>query len=175
MRGGVISAGYFKLPDDSAETFDSDGWVHSGDLGAIDQDGFLSIVGRKKEIIINAAGKNMSPISIEAKVRAAGPLIAHCVVIGDGRPYNVALIVPDAEQLQALGPEAIRQGEVERIVGAAVELANTRMSRVEQIKRFTVLDEEWAPGGEILTPTSKVKRHVVAALYAGEIEDLYAG
>ncbi len=171
VRGPAVMSGYWRRPAETREALDAEGWLATGDVGKLDGDGYLTIAGRKKEIIINAAGKNMSPMSIEAKVRAASPLIAHCVAIGDARPFNVALIVLDAEYL---GQAPDRQREVEREVSEAVDAANARMSRVEQIKRFKIVADEWAPGGDLLTPTSKVKRNLALQRYASEIEDLYA-
>jgi long-subunit acyl-CoA synthetase (AMP-forming) len=173
VRGPVVMKGYRNMPEKTAEALTEDGWLLSGDVGAFDEDGYLRIVDRKKELIINAAGKNMSPANIEAKLKAASPLIAQVVAIGDRRPYNVALIVLDHETLAARGagaedPETI--AEIER----AVADANERLARVEQIKRFHVLDGEWAPGGDELTPTLKLKRKPIGEKYAAEIEALYA-
>jgi long-subunit acyl-CoA synthetase (AMP-forming) len=150
-----------------------DGWLLSGDVGEFDEEGYLRIVDRKKELIINAAGKNMSPANIEAKLKAASPLIGQAVAIGDARPYNVALIVPDPEALAARGAEADDPVIVGEIAGA-VEAANQRLSRVEQIKYHAVLDGEWAPGGDELTPTMKLKRRPIERKYAERIEALYA-
>jgi long-subunit acyl-CoA synthetase (AMP-forming) len=173
VRGPVVMKGYRNMSEKTAEALTEDGWLLSGDVGEFDEDGYLRIVDRKKELIINAAGKNMSPASIEAKLKAASPLIAQVVAIGDRRPYNVALIVLDHETLAARGaaaddPEIL--AEIER----AVADGNERLARVEQIKRFHVLDGEWAPGGEELTPTLKLKRRPIGEKYAAEIEALYA-
>jgi len=161
------------MPERTAEAFTEDGWLLSGDIGEFDEQGYLRIVDRKKELIINAAGKNMSPAGIEAKLKAASPLIAQAVAIGDRRPYNVALITLDLEYLAARGAPADDPAiavEVEQ----AVEAANQRLSRVEQIKRFRVLEGEWAPGGEELTPTMKLRRRPIERTYEAEIEALYA-
>jgi long-subunit acyl-CoA synthetase (AMP-forming) len=184
VRGNLIMAGYRNLPDKTAETIDGEGWLATGDIGEIDEDGFLKIVDRKKELIINAAGKNMSPASIEAHLKAASPLIGQAVAIGDARPYNVALIVLDPEYAPAWaaqqGIEADGIGalaENERVIAAvdeAVQAANAKMSRVEQIKKFKLLPEEWLPGGDELTPTMKLKRRPIADKYESEIEALYA-
>jgi long-chain acyl-CoA synthetase len=136
----------------------------------MDDDGFVTIVDRKKELIINAAGKNMSPANIEAALKAAGPLIGQACVIGDRRPYNVALLTLDPESgLDPRNPEVIDR------VQAEVDAANERLSRVEQIKRFALLEEEWLPGGDELTPTMKLKRKPIAAKHAARIEALYEG
>jgi len=173
VKGGVVMAGYRNLPDKTAETFTEDGWLRTGDIGEFDEDGYLKIVDRKKELIINAAGKNMSPANIEAKLKAASTLIAQAVAIGDNRPYNVALIVLDAESLAARGAAAGDPAVAEEIA-KAVEEANARLSRVEQIKRYKVLDGEWVPGSEELTPTMKLKRRPIERKYEDEIEALYA-
>jgi long-subunit acyl-CoA synthetase (AMP-forming) len=165
--------GYRNMPERTAEAFTEDRWLLSGDIGEFDEEGYLKIVDRKKELIINAAGKNMSPANIEAKLKTASPLIAQAVAIGDRRPYNVALIALDPEVLAARGATAndpAITAEIER----AVAEANERLSRVEQIKRYKVLREEWVPGGDELTPTMKLKRTPIAEKYAAEIEGLYA-
>ena len=169
VRGPIVMRGYRNQPEKTAEAIDSDGWFRTGDVGVIDGDGYVKIVDRKKELIINAAGKNMSPANIEAKLKAASQLIGQAVTIGDRRPYNVALIVLDPD-----GKAAFGDGDVQAEVAAAVERANEQLSRVEQIKRFTVLDEEWQPGGDELTPTMKLKRKPIAEKYAEEIEALYS-
>jgi long-subunit acyl-CoA synthetase (AMP-forming) len=138
-------------------------------VGEFDGDGYLRIVDRKKELIINAAGKNMSPANIESKIKAADGLIAQAVAIGDRRPYNVALIALDPEVKATL----VDEDEAERRVAAAVEKANSQLSRVEQIKKYKVLPGEWQPGGDELTPTMKLKRKPIAEKYAREIEKLY--
>jgi long-chain acyl-CoA synthetase len=185
VRGETIMAGYRNQPQKTAETIDGEGWLHSGDIGAFDEAGFLKIIDRKKELIINAAGKNMSPANIEAQLKQGSPMIGQAIAIGDRRPYNVALIVldPDASQAfaQRLGlpdasPEALAADPaVLREVTAGVERANSHLSRVEQIKRFTVLPCDWPPAGDELTPTMKLKRKPIAAKYAEEIEALYSG
>jgi long-chain acyl-CoA synthetase len=184
VRGASVMPGYRNLPDKNAETIDAEGWLASGDIGELDEDGYLRIIDRKKELIINAAGKNMSPANIEAKLKAASPLVGQCIAIGDGRPYNVALIVLDPDfapsWAAANGLEGValdRLAEDERAVAAVeegVEEANSKLSRVEQIKRFKVLAAEWLPGGEELTPTMKLKRRPIVEKYEAEIEALYA-
>jgi long-subunit acyl-CoA synthetase (AMP-forming) len=169
LRGDMLMRGYRNRPDKTSEAIDTDGWLHTGDVGVLDEDGHLRIVGRKKELIINAAGKNMSPANIESTIKAASGLIGQACVIGDARPYNVALLTPDAEASAGLTPEALHAE-----IGAAVERANERLSRVEQVKRFRLLDQDWLPGGVELTPTMKLKRRAIAKRYADEIERLYA-
>jgi long-subunit acyl-CoA synthetase (AMP-forming) len=184
VHGDLVMAGYRNDPAKTAEAIDDDGWLHTGDIATIDDDGYMTIIDRKKELIINAAGKNMSPANIEQRLKAAHPLIGQAVVIGDRRPYNVALLVLDpdacaafaAEQgLEDGSPAALAAHEAVRAAMArAVEEANGHLSRVEQIKRFTLLPEEWLPGGDELTPTMKLKRRPIAEKYAAEIEALYA-
>jgi long-chain acyl-CoA synthetase len=174
IRGPVITKGYRNQPDKTREAIDDEGWLHTGDVGEFDDDGYLKIVDRKKELIINAAGKNMSPANIEAKVKAASPLIGQAIAIGDGKPYNVALITLDPD----VAPGFIEQnGEdaVEAEVQRGVDAANEQLARVEQIKKFKLLDTEWEPGGDELTPTMKLKRKPIHEKYADEIEALYAG
>ena len=173
VRGPQVMKGYRNLPEKTAEALGEDGWLRTGDVGEFDEAGYLRIVDRKKELIINAAGKNMSPANIEAKLKAATPLIAHAVAIGDNRPYNVALLALDPETLAARGLSPGDAG-VEEEIGRAVEAANARLSRVEQIKRYEILAGEWSPGGEELTPTMKLKRRPIERKYEAEIEKLYA-
>ncbi len=183
VRGPIRMAGYRNQPEKTAETIDADGWLHTGDIGDIDEDGFLSIVDRKKELIINAAGKNMSPANIEQQLKQSSSLIGQAIAIGDRRPYNVALIVldPDGSQTFAAAhglsdpaPEAMAaEPAVRAEVTAGVERANQRLSRVEQIKRFAILPVDWAPAGDELTPTMKLKRKPIAEKYAAEIDALY--
>jgi len=173
VRGPQVMAGYRNMPEKTAEALTEDGWLLTGDIGEFDEAGYLRIVDRKKELIINAAGKNMSPANIEAKLKAASTLIAQAVAIGDNRPYNVALIALDPETLAARGASAEDPAVAEEIA-KAVETANARLSRVEQIKRYEVLSREWLPGGEELTPTMKLKRRPIERKYEAEIEALYA-
>jgi long-subunit acyl-CoA synthetase (AMP-forming) len=173
VRGPIVMKGYRNMPERTAETFDADGWLASGDIGEFDEAGYLKIVDRKKELIIGAGGKNMSPAAIEAKLKSASPLIAQAVAIGDRRPYNVALLTLDLEYLGARGAEP-DDPEIQAEVEQAVAAANERMSRIEQIKRFKVIPGEWAPGGEELTPTMKLRRRPIERRYEAEIESLYA-
>ncbi len=184
-RGQFLMTGYRNQPDRTAEAIDADGWLHTGDIGTIDGDGFLTIVDRKKEIIINAAGKNMSPANIEAALKSGSPLIGQAVCIGDRRPYNTALIVLDADfapqwaQQNDLGDRSLAQLASEpamvAAVQAGVDAANARLARVEQIKKFTIVPGDWQPGGDELTPTIKLKRRPIAEKYAESIEAMYAG
>ncbi len=173
MRGPMVMPGYRNQPEKTREAIDDEGWLHTGDVGEFDEDGYLKIVDRKKELIINAAGKNLSPANIEARVKASSPLIGQVVAIGDGRPYNVGLITLDPD----VGPGFIEQNGAEAVqaeVQRGVDAANEQLARVEQIKKFTILDEEWQPGGDELTPTMKLKRKPILEKYATQVEALYA-
>jgi long-chain acyl-CoA synthetase len=182
-RGPFMMSGYRNLPEQTAEALDADGWLHTGDIAEIDADGFVTIVDRKKELIINAAGKNMSPANIEAEIKTGSPLIGTAICIGDMRPYNTALVVLDADFAPAwaaqheLGDRTLEQLASEPAVIAAVQLgidrANSHLARVEQIKKFTVVRGDWLPGGEEVTPTMKLKRKPIAAKYAEAIDAMY--
>jgi len=184
VRGDSVMVGYRNLPEKTAEAMDDEGWLATGDIGELDADGYLKIVDRKKELIINAAGKNMSPANIEAKLKASSPLIGQAVAIGDGRSYNVALIVLDPDYAPVWAKQNGLEGKSgEELAGdkallaavqAAVDEANAKMARVEQIKKFEVLPTDWAPGGDELTPTMKLKRRPIDEKYASEIDQLYA-
>ena len=184
VRGGVVMKGYRNQPEKTKETFDEDGFLLTGDIGEFDEDGFLKIVDRKKELIINAAGKNMSPANIEAKLKTASPLIGQAIAIGDARPYNVALVTLDPDSVPGFAREHGLEGEpIEKLAGeeaviAAVQegvnRANEQLARVEQIKKFKILPTDWEPGGDELTPTMKLKRKPIVGKYQDEIEALYA-
>ncbi len=171
VKGPNVMKGYRGQPEKTAECLSDDGWLATGDIAEIDDDGFVRIVDRKKELIINAAGKNMSPANIEARIKAASPLIGQAVCIGDARPYNVALIALDPDGAAGHDPAS---AETRALITEAVELANSQLSRVEQIKKFTIIQGEWQPGGDELTPTMKLKRKPIGEKYAAEIEELYA-
>ncbi|MCW2664992.1 MAG: long-chain fatty acid--CoA ligase [Mycobacterium sp.] len=184
VRGPLVMKGYRKEPVKTAEAIDEDGWLHTGDIIEADAEGYLRVVDRKKELIINAAGKNMSPANIENTILAACPMVAVMITIGDGRPYNAALMVFDAD---SVGPYAAQHGlldaspsalaahpEVIAQIAADVAEGNAKLSRVEQIKRFRVLPTLWEPGGDEITLTMKLKRKPIMAKYAGEIEELYS-
>jgi long-chain acyl-CoA synthetase len=185
IRGPIITPGYRNQPDKTRDAIDDEGWLHTGDVGEFDEDGYLKIVDRKKELIINAAGKNMSPANIEAKVKASSPLIGQAIAIGDMKPFNVALITLDPDVAPAFAkqhgiddpsPETLAKNEaVLAEVQRGVDAANEQLARVEQIKKFTVLPTEWEPGGDELTPTMKLKRKPIHEKYGKEIEALYAG
>ena len=176
--------GYRKEPQKTAEAVDDDGWLHTGDILEADDDGYLKVIDRKKELIINAAGKNMSPANIENTIKAACPLIGVMLVVGDARPYNTALIVLDAESaapyaaqrgLADASPETLAaHPDVIAEIAAGMAEGNAKLSKVEQIKRFRVLPTFWEPGGDEITLTMKLKRKPIHEKYGAEIDELYA-
>jgi long-chain acyl-CoA synthetase len=181
-RGGNIFRGYLNDPERTSEALEADGWFHSGDIGVFDADEYLKIVDRKKELIITAGGKNISPANLEAALKSF-PLIGQACVIGDNRPFVSALLVLDSEvapawaKAQGLATTALSELAHDPAVHAAVERnvaeANKQFSNVERVKKFTLLGEEWLPDSEELTPTMKLKRRGVHAKYASEIEAMY--
>jgi long-chain acyl-CoA synthetase len=180
-RGAINMRGYRRDPERTAEAIDADGWLYTGDIAKIDEDGYVTIVDRKKELIITEAGKNMSPTNIENAVKAASPLIGQTFVIGDSRPYVTALIVLDFEVAAAMagtgaGAPAglVENDKLRTAVREAVLAGNARLSRAEQIKRFRIVPNQWEPGGDELTPTMKLKRRPICDKYASEIDELYA-
>jgi long-chain acyl-CoA synthetase len=185
VKSDVVMLGYRNLPEKTAEAFTEDGWLRTGDIGAFDEDGYLTIVDRKKELIISAAGKNMSPANIEATVKSGSPLIGQACCIGDRRPYNTALIVLDADFAPAwAAQQGIEQTSLESLaaeervraaVQEGVDAANAKLARVEQVKKFEIVAGDWLPGGEELTPTMKLKRKPIAEKYADAIEAMYSG
>jgi long-chain acyl-CoA synthetase len=182
-RGPLNSPGYLNLPEQTAELIDADGWLHTGDIGSIDADGFVSVVDRKKELIITSGGENISPAAVE-NLLVAHPLIGQALAYGDRRPYLVAVLTLDGAVApgwaRAHGVEADSLAElaadptVLAEVGRAVEEANSRLARVQQIKYWRLLPVEWTAESEELTPTLKLKRRVVHAKYADIIDALYA-
>jgi long-subunit acyl-CoA synthetase (AMP-forming) len=186
IRGPIVMSGYRNNPEKTKETMTDDGWLMTGDIGEFDDDGYLKIVDRKKELIISAAGKNMSPANIESHLKSAGPLIGQAIAIGDGKPYNVALVTLDPDAVPGFLKEAGIEADasdlaaladneqVVEAVQAEVDKANEQMARVEQIKKFKILPTEWQPGGDELTPTMKLKRKPINEKYEDEIDALYA-
>ncbi|MFL5974006.1 MAG: AMP-dependent synthetase/ligase [Solirubrobacterales bacterium] len=185
IRAEFVMPGYRHMPAKTAEAFDEDGFLKTGDIGEFDDDGYLRIVDRKKELIINAAGKNMSPANIESTLKAASSLIGNAACIGDGRPYNTALIVLDADFAPAWASqqgiedtslEALSHDDkVRAAVQEGVDAANAKLARVEQIKKFTIIEGDWLPGGDELTPTMKLKRKPIDEKYQESIEAMYVG
>lgn len=188
QKGPTLMRGYRNQPQKTAESYTEDGWFRTGDIGRFDDDGYLYIVDRKKELIISAGGKNMSPANIEAAIKSAHPLIGQVCAIGDARPFTTALIVLDvdfappwavqqgieipesaADALALLATHPLVVAEVQR----GIDAGNEKLSRVEQVKRFTIIPGDWLPGGDELTPTMKLKRKPIGAKYDAEIETLY--
>ena len=183
MRGDQLFSGYHHNPDATAEAF-NDGWFSTGDIGTVDEDGYLTITGRKKEIIVTAGGKNVAPAVLEDRLRAY-PLISQCVVVGDGKPYIAALITLDAEALpgwlhgkgkpEMTVAEAAQDPMVREHLDRAVERANSAVSRAESIRKYSIVPEDFTVANGFLTPSLKVKRDRVMASYGDHIESLYNG
>ncbi|MCW2988788.1 MAG: AMPbinding enzyme domain containing protein, partial [Solirubrobacterales bacterium] len=175
-------AGYHNNQAATDEALDG-GWFHTGDIGEIDADGFIKITGRKKDIIITAGGKNITPANLEADIKQH-PLVSQCVVVGDRRPYLVALVTLDPEEAAAYAKEHDLQetpeqlaanADVKASIEAHVEEINKNYARVEQVKKITILPHDLSQESGELTPTLKVKRAVVTSKHEPEIEQLYAG
>ncbi|MFD3679317.1 AMP-dependent synthetase/ligase [Streptomyces sp. NPDC058613] len=184
VRAPFLMRGYRDEPELTAQTVDPQGWLHTGDVATIDPQGDLRIVDRMKDLIISTGGKNMAPARIEGVLKESSPLIGHAVVIGDGRPHNVALLVPDREAvlgwarreaITSVAPWETHAGELAAMLGAAIEDANTRLSRPERIRAHAVLAEDWIPGGAELTATLKVRRTAVTSRYRNLVDSLYTG
>ncbi len=182
VRGPNIFQGYYKNEEATRETL-VDGWLHTGDLGEIDPEGFIKITGRKKDIIITAGGKNITPANIEAEIKQH-PLVSQCVLIGDRRPYLTALVTLDPEEAAKFGPEHDLSDDPEALasdplvrqtIEEHIEKINRKFARVEQVKKFEILPRDLSQEGGELTPTMKVKRAIVAKKYEPQIEALYAG
>jgi len=182
VKGPVVMKGYRNLPDKTAETFTGDGYLLTGDIGEFDDDGYLRIVDRKKELIITAAGKNLSPANIEARLKQI-PLVSQAVAIGDRRKFISALLTLDPEAAHAWAREHGADPDLESLaeneelvteVERGMEAANRELARVEQVKKFKILPVDWESGGDELTPTMKLKRRPITEKYADEIEALYS-
>ncbi|MBE7324899.1 long-chain fatty acid--CoA ligase [Nocardioides sp. Y6] len=183
VRGPVNTPGYHRNPEATAALVDADGWLHTGDIGTLDDDGFFSIIDRKKELIITSVGKNVAPSNIENHLKES-PLIGHAMAIGDNRPYIVAVLTLDGEvapiMAEKMGVEFTdladlsTKPEIRAAVQAAVDRANEKLSRPEQVKAFALLAHEWTAESEELTPSLKLKRRVVSRKYAELVDGLYA-
>jgi long-chain acyl-CoA synthetase len=168
IRSPTVFAGYYKDPEATAEVLGADGWLRSGDVGSVDEDGFVHITDRKKDILITAGGKNVAPANLENALKTA-PLVSQALVLGDRRRYVAALITVDPAVADGLAPE-----EVERRMQEIVNGVNAELSRFEQIKRFRVLPRDFTADEDEVTPTLKLKRRVVEQHFAAEIEELYS-
>ena len=177
-------AGYWGNPTATAETIDPNGWLHTGDIGELDSEGYLSITGRKKDLIVTAGGKNVAPAVLEDRARAH-PLISQIMVVGDARPFVAALVTLDREYLPIWLEQHHRPADtpIEDLtadpdvlgdIQGAIDWANAAVSRAESIRSFRVLTEDFTVEGGQLTPSMKVKRAVVAGEHAADIEALYA-
>jgi long-chain acyl-CoA synthetase len=182
VKGPNVFQGYYKNEEATRETI-VDGWLHTGDVGEIDEDGFIKITGRKKDIIITAGGKNITPANLENELKQH-PLVSQCVVVGDRRPYLVALVTLDPEEVAAYAPEhdlpedleqLAANSEIRQSIEDHVEKINEKFARVEQVKKVAILPRDLSQESGELTPTLKVKRAVVATKHEREIEQLYAG
>src|SRR4051794_297040 len=181
VKGPNVFQGYHKNPEATSETI-VNGWLHTGDIGEIDGDGFIKITGRKKDIIITAGGKNITPANLEAEIKQH-PLVSQCVVVGDRRPYLVALVTLDPEEAVKYAQEnnlpedpvqLAQNPDIKAQIEAHVEKINQNFARVEQVKKISILPHDLSQESGELTPTLKVKRAVVAQKHEGEIEQLYA-
>ncbi|HMG44934.1 MAG TPA: AMP-dependent synthetase/ligase [Acidimicrobiales bacterium] len=182
-RGGNVFLGYLDDPERTAEALDDDGTLHTGDIGELDDDGYLRIVDRKKELIITAGGKNISPANLEAALKTV-PLVGQACTVGDERPFISALVVPDPEVAPVWArehgvrftsfAELAASPELRAAVEAGVDEAMQRFNQAERVKRVAILGQEWLPDSDELTPTSKLKRRTILAKYAAEIDALYA-
>jgi long-chain acyl-CoA synthetase len=183
-RGPIITPGYLNRPEATAEAIDADGWLHTGDLATMDRDGYVRIVGRKKELIITAGGKNLSPNNIEESIKQRSPLIAQLCAVGDERPFVAALVVLDAEALPAWAEsqglsfgsvaEAAQHPAVLAEVQQAIDAGNAELARVEQVRKWAIVPAEWTAESEELTPSLKLKRNVIHTKYSDVIDGLYA-
>lgn len=182
LKGNHVTQGYFKAEEETKETFDSEGWLHTGDLAEIDNSGYVKIIGRKKEILITSAGKNIAPVEVEDLIKPH-QLIGQVCVVGDGKKYLSALVVLDGDGgAEAWASDNGMEYSIEsmasdpKVVDAIqkqVDEANSQVAQVQQIKKFVVLDKEWTDSSGELTPTLKLKRNVIAEMYSDEIESMY--
>src|SRR5438309_7566000 len=182
VRGGNVGPGYYKDPIATKEFIDGEGWMHSGDIGELDEDGYLRITDRKKDLIITAAGKNVAPQVIENMLKYS-PWISQVVVIGDRRPYLTALITLDQEKVTQFAEqksiphsnfaELSRHPDIAQLVDNAIAETNAQLARVEQIKKWIVLERDFAQEHDEMTPTMKVRRKAITEKYSDTIESMY--
>jgi long-chain acyl-CoA synthetase len=182
-RGPIVTAGYHRRPEATAEAIDAEGWLHTGDLGTMDEQGYVRIVGRKKELIITAGGKNLSPNNIEETIKHTSPIVAQLCAIGDDRPFISALVVLDADVLpgwcEAKGiafssvAEAAEHPAILEEVQRAIDAGNEHLARVEQVRKWAIVPSEWTAESEELTPSLKLKRSVIHTKYSDVIDGMY--
>jgi long-chain acyl-CoA synthetase len=182
VRGPNVFMGYLNQPEKTAETIDADGWLHTGDVGTVDDEGFYRISDRLKDIIITAGGKNITPSELENQIKFS-PYVTDAVVIGDKRPYLVCLIMIDQENVEKFAQDndvpfsnyvsLTRSTEVQKLIGSEIERVNQQFARVEQIKKFRLIEKKLGAEDEELTPTMKLKRKLVSQKYAELIESMY--
>ena len=169
IKGPTVFAGYYKDEQATREVLPGDGWLHTGDIGEIDEDGFLKVTDRKKDIIVTAGGKNVSPQNIEGLLKGI-PWVSQALVIGDRRPYLVALLTLDPDEVAKLDGSQ----DAVALVSGAVERINADLAHFEQVRRFEILPRDFSPEENEITPTLKLKRRVVEENFASELERLYA-
>jgi long-chain acyl-CoA synthetase len=177
-----VFMGYLNLPEKTAETIDADGWLHTGDVGMVDEEGFFRITDRMKDIIITAGGKNITPSELENELKFS-PYVTDAVVIGDKRPYLTVIIMIDQENVEKYAQDndvpfsnyasLTRAPEVQALIQAEIDRVNKKFARVEQIKKFFLLDTQLSAEDEELTPTMKLKRKLVQTKYEPQIEAMY--
>jgi long-chain acyl-CoA synthetase len=182
VRGPNVFMGYLNLPEKTAETIDADGWLHTGDVGVVDEEGFFRITDRMKDIIITAGGKNITPSELENELKFS-PYVTDAVVIGDKRPYLTVIIMIDQENVEKYAQDndvpfsnyasLTHSAEVQELIQAEVDRVNKKFARVEQIKKFWLLDTQLSAEDEELTPTMKLKRKLVEKKYTPQIEAMY--
>jgi long-chain acyl-CoA synthetase len=168
IKGPTVFAGYFKDEEATRTALPGDGWLHTGDVGEIDEDGFLTVTDRKKDIIVTAGGKNVAPQNIEGLLKGI-PWVSQALVIGDRRPYLVALLTLDADEVAKLDGST----DANSLVAEAVDRVNENLAHFEQIRRFEILPRDFSPEKDEITPTLKLKRRVVEQHFANELESLY--
>jgi len=182
VRGRNVFMGYLNQPEKTAETIDADGWLHTGDVGSVDADGYFRITDRMKDIIITAGGKNVTPSELENELKFS-PYITDAVVVGDKRPYLTCIVMIDQESVEKFAQDRdipfsnysslTRTTEVQELIGIEVERVNRKFARVEQIKKFWLLENQLTAEDDELTPTMKLKRKLVEKKYAEKIEAMY--
>jgi long-chain acyl-CoA synthetase len=184
LRGEFLFSGYLNQPEKTAETIDKDGWLHTGDVGQIDNQGYVKISDRMKDLIITAGGKNITPSEIENQLKFS-PYISDAVVIGDRRPFLTCLIMIEQENVEKFAQDKsipftnyvslCRSQEVQQLISDEIEKVNANFARVETIKKFHLIEQQLTPEDEELTPTMKLKRKFVNQKYAQEIDAMYGG